>query len=478
MQNGQQARTGKTGRGLTLQHLLGVEGDAKPGGRNHLHVVCTIAHRNHLIQQQILLFGKLLQQIRLRLRVHNLPDHPACEESVGDFKLVGIGIINPENLLDVLDHEIKAAADERGFVAQPLERSDELRNSFGVRNGACDLLDPCHFQILEMRHALSQGFREIIPLRHRLICDPFDLGGFPGELGNLVDDLALDEGHVRVKDDQPLVAAENVVLLNGKIEGMFRFQANQCAHKLGLHDSGLVEQAELGNARSRLWSVRISLMGVQAFDAKPHSTQSSEHLLVKRDGKRFGKNGEDIGTAFFLGTLCRLFDKADPLQAVFVGKLGEPFPQRVRLRGLLHGNPEGRGNESVVALMSDLTGFRDAVGTQELKHRKQHGGVLQPLNRENNRLRHGRATIAWASPARVGSGAVISTRNPCSRNARLVVGPMQATAVLDSAGTIFGAVSCMKFLTAEGLQNVSQSKRSDSTNSARSEEGATGQPVS
>src|SRR5205823_12359991 len=91
------ARADGAVRGLA-QLGLGVAGDPEPRLLQHVEIVRAVADGDHLLERNPFARRQLLEELRLALRIDDLPDDPTGEPAVFDLERVAPGVVDPEPL--------------------------------------------------------------------------------------------------------------------------------------------------------------------------------------------------------------------------------------------------------------------------------------------------------------------------------------------------------------------------------------------
>src|SRR5690606_38725163 len=99
-------------------HGFGVEGDAHPGGRDHVEVVGAVADGDGLADRDARLGGEPLQGPGLARTVDDLADEPSGEDAVDHLQGVGGGVVDAQFLDQVIGDLREATADDRETVVQ------------------------------------------------------------------------------------------------------------------------------------------------------------------------------------------------------------------------------------------------------------------------------------------------------------------------------------------------------------------------
>ena len=139
-------------------------------------------------------------------------------DAVADVERVGVQMIDAEPLLQHAAEEREAAGQDRGLVAEPPQRADQPLGAVGQRNAVDDLLQRDSRAALQQRDAAAERLLEIQLAAHRALGDRPHLVADAGQPRELVDHLALDQRRVHVERDQPAIAAEDRVVLEGDVD--------------------------------------------------------------------------------------------------------------------------------------------------------------------------------------------------------------------------------------------------------------------
>mmetsp|Transcript_39937 Transcript_39937/g.66434 ORF Transcript_39937/g.66434 Transcript_39937/m.66434 type:complete len:337 (-) Transcript_39937:270-1280(-) len=204
-----------------------MERHPEPGRAEHGQVVGPVPHGDGLAGVDPLLLRDGLQKVRLRRRVHDLPDDTARHDPVHDLQFVGVHVVEPEDLLQVLCEVREASGQDGRLEAHPPQCPDQplgaLREGQAVSN---DL--QCRFwQSLQHRHPLLQALPEVDLAPHGRLSDGCHLISNPGLDGQLVNHFVLDQSRVHVEHRQTPEPPVDVVLLKAQVNGQFAAQRHQ-----------------------------------------------------------------------------------------------------------------------------------------------------------------------------------------------------------------------------------------------------------
>ncbi len=131
--------------------------------------------------------------------------------------------------------EVEAAGEDGGAVAEELEGAHEALGPVGQGDGVEQTESPLGGEAFEQAETAGEALVELQLAAHGGFGDFGDLVADAGHFGQLVDDLALDEGRVHVEDEEAAVAAEDAFALEGDVEG----EVLRGGEELGAH-GGLI----------------------------------------------------------------------------------------------------------------------------------------------------------------------------------------------------------------------------------------------
>ena len=229
-------RPGQGGDGLLgrlLDQRLGTEGDAEPGEAEHRQVVGSITHGDGLLQAQSFLLRQLAQQIGLALGIDDRLDRHAGDLAVFDLQLVGEYVVDAQLGLQLLGEIAEAAGEDRRLVAQALELGEQHLGTLGQAQAGADIGQHVFRQPLEQRQALLEAGAEIQFAAHRALGDLRHLLANASGLGQLVDDLGLDQRRVHIEHGQATVAPVDRIALEGDIDVQLLRHAEELGTQCG-----------------------------------------------------------------------------------------------------------------------------------------------------------------------------------------------------------------------------------------------------
>ena len=85
--------------GVLFDQWFGAKGNAQAGFAEHGQVVGAVSYGDYLFQADAFLGRNVFQQVGLALAVDDLADNPAGDLAILDFQLVGMDLINAQQLL-------------------------------------------------------------------------------------------------------------------------------------------------------------------------------------------------------------------------------------------------------------------------------------------------------------------------------------------------------------------------------------------
>ena len=206
--------------GALRNHGLRVKSDPQPSGGEHREIVRSVAHRDRLLQRDVLLCRDFLEVLRLALGVDDFAFDPACQNSVLDFEVVGADVVDAEFALEVFAEVGEAAGDDGGFVSERFEGGDQAFGAFRQVESLGDGAEARFGEALEHGDALDEGLVEIQFAAHRGFCEG---GHFVVDIrlaGQFVDHLVLDERGIHIERNKPTDSAIDIVALPGDVDRM------------------------------------------------------------------------------------------------------------------------------------------------------------------------------------------------------------------------------------------------------------------
>src|SRR6266851_1663449 len=204
--------------GALLHERLRPEGNAHAGNAEHGKIVRSVAYGNHLLQRDVLLPDNLLKKLGLLCSIHYLRLHLSTDGAVDDVEFVRKDVVDTEARLQMPGEEGKATGQDRCFVAEELQGTDQLLGAFDERNFAEQFLHAILGQSPQKRDSASEALLEFDLTTHGRLCDLRDLIRHPRHLRQFVDDFTLNQGGVHIKRKQTAVAPEDALALEGDID--------------------------------------------------------------------------------------------------------------------------------------------------------------------------------------------------------------------------------------------------------------------
>jgi len=204
--------------GLADQRF-GAIGNAHAGEVEHGDIVGAIADGNNLFERDAFGVGDLREEVGLAVSVDDGRNDAAGNDAVDDFKLVGVDVIDAEALLEMAREEGESAGEDSGFVAEEAEGADEAFRAIGERDGFEERVEAIGGKALQKGETAGEAFVESELAAHGGFRDAGDLIADSGEAGQLVDDFALDEGGIHIKNEEAAITAEDAFALEADVDG-------------------------------------------------------------------------------------------------------------------------------------------------------------------------------------------------------------------------------------------------------------------
>ncbi len=204
--------------GLFFDNGFGMKGDTQTGNRQHRQIIGTVTYSYHLFSTDTFLLRQLLQQAGLHPTIDDLALDLAGQLAVLKIELIGMDIINPEFLLEIVGEIGKATGEDRHLVAEVFECTDQPLRPFGDRQLLGNPLQHRLIQTFQQRHAPPKALGEIDFAAHGRLGNFRHLIADAGHLRQFIDHLGLDQRGIHVETDQATAAAVEIVLLHGHID--------------------------------------------------------------------------------------------------------------------------------------------------------------------------------------------------------------------------------------------------------------------
>ena len=200
------------------QRRLGVERHPQPGGGEHVDVVGAVADGHRLFHRDTGLLCKIPQRLGFSGPVDDGADHAAGQLPVDDLEFVGGDEVHLQLVRQRVDDLAEAAGHDAAVISQAAQRA---------QRGACprrqldllpDLVEHLGRQPGQRRDPSVQRLCEVQFAAHGRLGDLGDRRVRADPVGQHLDDLALDQGGVDVKDDEPLGPSRQAVILERDID--------------------------------------------------------------------------------------------------------------------------------------------------------------------------------------------------------------------------------------------------------------------
>ena len=222
IEDGIEAEGGDGVLGFLAHERLGAVGNAHAGETEHGEIIGAIANGDGLIEGNSLFSADCLQHLSFALTVHNGRNDVAGNEAIDDFEFVGMEVINAKTGLQMTSEEGEAAGEDCGLVTLAFQRGNETFAASGDGNAIEQFEDPGLGQAAEQREAAGEALLEIEFAAHGGLGDARDFFSYAFHLGQLINDLGLDEGGVHVEDNEAAGAAELGYGLDDDVDSGYR----------------------------------------------------------------------------------------------------------------------------------------------------------------------------------------------------------------------------------------------------------------
>ena len=206
--------------GDLAQRRFGVERHPQTGGGEHVHVIGAVTDGHRLRHRHAGLLREVPQRLGFSGPVDDRPDDAAGQLSVDDLEFVGRDEVHLQLVRERVDDLTEAARHDAAVISQAPQRA---------QGGACpgrqldllpDLLEHFGGQPRQRRHPSVQRLCEVQFASHGRLGDLGDRRVRADPVGQHLDDLALDQGGVDVKDDEPLGPSRQAVILERDIDAL------------------------------------------------------------------------------------------------------------------------------------------------------------------------------------------------------------------------------------------------------------------